>query len=163
MKINKEILHRAKELLSESKKELDYTSILERLEVAKQRSNDPDTRVGAITLNSDGNIVGIGWNYNYGDSFSRPEKYETTIHAEQMALLSSSAKVETLITTHYPCQNCVLSSIFKNIRRIIYLNVNPRWQQEELKAACLAGQNGIEIVSLRRNCLFEKIFGLSVV
>lgn len=87
-----------------------------------ERSDDPKTGVGAIIINKEKKIIGLGWNGYptkalYGE-FPRPsdkdgakknKKYPYIIHAEQNALLRRNTEnIEggTLVVTKTPCNEC---------------------------------------------------------
>ena len=90
-----------------------------------ERTDDPRKGVGAVIINRDKDIVGLGWNgfptkSLYGE-FPRPsdkdvpvgsradKKYRYIIHAEQNALLLRNTKNivdSTLIVTMTPCDEC---------------------------------------------------------
>ena len=88
-----------------------------------ERTDDPKTGVGAVIVNKDKDIVGLGWNgfptkSLYGefprasrtDEAVRDKKYPYIIHAEQNALLmrnTKSIKDATLVVTRTPCDDCI--------------------------------------------------------
>ena len=81
-----------------------------------QWSKDPSTKVGCVLVNSDGIIVGTGYNgfpRGVKDTperlLDRPTKYKMTIHAEVNAVLNASASVKgaTAFCTHPPCSSCL--------------------------------------------------------
>lgn len=87
-----------------------------------ERTDDRKTGVGAVIVNKDKDIVGLGWNgfrmtSLYGefprasrtDVTVREKKYPSIIHAEQNALLmrnTKSIKDATLVVTMTPSDDC---------------------------------------------------------
>lgn len=94
-----------------------------------KRSLDPHTQVGAVLIDEDNIIVGMGYN-----SFPRglldsalpteaPEKYLYMVHAEMNALANcqSRPKGATLYVTLEPCNVCAMQLINSQIAKIRYL------------------------------------------
>lgn len=88
-------------------------------------------KVGAIIVNSEGNIIACGHN---GQPTGFPNECEdefgntlsSTIHSELNAILKaarSGAKIEgsTLYVTMSTCSNCALLVIQSGIRKVVYL------------------------------------------
>ena len=87
-----------------------------------ERTDDPKRGVGAVIVNKDKDIVGLGWNgfptkSLYGefprasrsDDEALKRKYPYIIHAEQNALLmrnTKSIKDASLVVTMTPCDDC---------------------------------------------------------
>ena len=103
-----------------------------------EQTDDPRKGVGAVIINRDKDIVGLGWNgfptkSLYGE-FPRaadkdpPEedridkKYQYIIHAEQNALLMRNTKNilnSTLIVTMTPCDDCVPLIEMQGIKTVV--------------------------------------------
>lgn len=78
-------------------------------------SKDPSTKVGAVLVDADRRVIGLGFNgfprgvddssYRLND---RPRKYLRTVHAEANAVLNAvaSTKGATAYVTHHPCAQC---------------------------------------------------------
>lgn len=96
-------------------------------------SKDPTTKVGAVIVNENRNIISVG--YNGFSSFandeskykilSRAEKRAQSVHAELNAIFNaakngSSVKEASLYVTYPPCSNCALAIIQAGIAEIIY-------------------------------------------
>lgn len=110
---------------------LDY--FLEIAEITTKRSKDPSSKVGAIIVNEDSQIVGTGYNGFVAKcdeslmSLDRPMKYHLTIHAEMNALLlamshQKNLRNSTLYCTHAPCENCLKHILQAGIRKIFYIS-----------------------------------------
>lgn len=100
-----------------------------------ERTDDPKTGVGAVIVNKDKDIVGLGWNgfptkSLYGefprasrtDEAEREKKYPYIIHAEQNALLmrnTKSIKDATLVVTRTPCDDCTPLIVMQGIKTVV--------------------------------------------
>lgn len=98
-----------------------------------QRTDDPRTGVGAIIINKEKEIVGLGWNgfprkVRNGE-FARAsrhdgepdKKYPYIIHAEQNALMMRNTKNidgGTLFVTKTPCDECTAFLEMQKIRTV---------------------------------------------
>jgi dCMP deaminase len=91
-------------------------------------SKDPSTKVGAVIVNEDNQVISLGYNgfprgvadlqHRYDD---RPTKYLFVAHAERNALDNAftSTKGATLYTSLCPCNECAKSIIQKGIKRVV--------------------------------------------
>lgn len=94
------------------------------------RSHDPDTKHGAVVVDADHRILGLGYNGlpRGGDESryptSRPDKYPYMVHAELNAILNCAHHPEdgTIYVTGCPCTRCMLAIIQAGIARVIYGN-----------------------------------------
>ena len=100
-----------------------------------ERTDDPKTGVGAVIVNKDKDIVGLGWNgfptkSLYGefprasrsDDEALKRKYPYIIHAEQNALLmrnTKSIKDATLVVTRTPCDDCTPLIVMQGIKTVV--------------------------------------------
>lgn len=87
-------------------------------ELASKRSKDPDTQNGVCIINKDNRVVSVGYNgFPRGCSddefpWTRPEKYDYVIHAEQNAIINSTTPLKGCIlylyseNGYYPCNEC---------------------------------------------------------
>lgn len=91
-------------------------------------SKDPSTKVGAVLVDDNKRIIGLGYNGfargvedalpRYED---RPIKYQMVIHAEANALLNATNNVEGAhcYTSQRPCAPCMALLIQAGIRYIL--------------------------------------------
>lgn len=106
------------------------------LELAKhvsQWSKDPSTKVGAVIVNDDRIVVGMGYNgfargvnddpERYND---RPTKYKFVVHAELNAVLAAGRQAQGSTIYVYPafgtpplCSNCAKAVIQAGVRRVV--------------------------------------------
>ena len=101
-------------------------------------SKDPSTQVGAVIVNDDRVVIGIGYNGFPRGVADTPErlndretKYSLIVHAEINAILNASGSVRgcTLYTSPFmPCVRCAGQIIQAGITRVVSIaNDNPRW------------------------------------
>ena len=101
--------------------------------LSAQRSKDPNTQVGAVIVNNQNRVVGIGYNgFPYGcdddvfpwarDGKSNDTKYPYVVHAELNAILNSnqSCKGCTIYVSLFPCNECAKAIIQSGIKEVIY-------------------------------------------
>lgn len=129
-----------------------------------QLSKDPSTQVGAIIIDSDGNILSAGYNgFPRGviDSQARyhhrPTKYSLIAHAEANAI-AQAARVgarlldSTLIVTAlHPCSDCAKLIIQAGIRAVYVPDnnsgtIDDHWIKEAGISQRLFREAGVKIV-----------------
>lgn len=106
-------------------------------------SKDPSTKVGAVIVGDNGQIVSQGYNgfprgvkdsdERYND---RPLKYKLVVHAEMNSILNAlyngaSVKGCTLFVHNLPvCNECAKAIIQSGIKKV-YMDteINERWQE----------------------------------
>lgn len=101
--------------------------------LAAMRSKDPSTKVGAVVVNEDKRIIGIGYNgfpngcsdedfpwEREGDFLET--KYAYVVHAEENAILNSTASVKgaSIFVSLFPCHECAKKIIQSGIREVVY-------------------------------------------
>ena len=99
------------------------------------RSKDPSTQVGAVIVDSNNKVVGLGYNgFPRGcddkefpwerDGEFLNTKYPYVCHAELNAILNSikSLKDCTIYVALFPCHECTKAIIQSGIREIVYLS-----------------------------------------
>ena len=94
---------------------------------ASERSEDPDTKVGAVVVNQFNEILSTGYNglkpgNTMPPNISRGEKRKHMIHAEQNALrgLTNRDNPDTIYISISPCLSCAQSIMAYPIKRVIY-------------------------------------------
>lgn len=105
--------------------------------LAAQRSKDPVTQVGAVIVNDERKIVGIGYNgfpagcnddlFPWSKHGTDPMalKYLYVVHAEVNAILNkNSANVKncTMYVALFPCNECAKMIIQAGVRHVVYLS-----------------------------------------
>ena len=103
-----------------------------------QWSKDPSTKVGAVIVDKDKRVVGMGYNgfprgvedteKRYND---RPVKYAMVVHAELNAILNAKSSVEGCTIYVWPqfvtdapptCEECAKAIIQSGIKRVVGSN-----------------------------------------
>lgn len=93
-----------------------------------QWSKDPSTKVGAVVVNSDNQVLSLGFNgfprgiFDFAKRYDDKEtKYLFVSHAERNALDNAFADTRgaTLYTTLFPCNECTKGIIQKGIKTIV--------------------------------------------
>lgn len=91
-------------------------------------SKDPNTKVGAVIVNDNKQVLSLGYNgfpRGVEDRVSRYEDRETKLlfvaHAERNALDNAYVDVRgaTMYTTLCPCNECAKSIVQKGIKRVV--------------------------------------------
>ena len=114
---------------------LQYIHLMKLAFFLAERTDDPKRGVGAVIVNKDKDIVGLGWNgfptkSLYGefprasrsDEAVTEKKYPYIIHAEQNALLmrnTKSIKDAILVVTMTPCDDCTPLIKMQGIKTVV--------------------------------------------
>lgn len=96
-------------------------------------SKDPSTQVGAVIVNDDRQVLGLGYNgfprgvedhvHRYND---RPTKLLFVAHAERNALDNATdVKGATLYSTLFPCTDCAKGIIQRGIKCVVTAEPSP--------------------------------------
>lgn len=125
-------------------------------ELAAVRSHDPDTKHGAVIVDTKCRILGIGYNGfpRGGDesrySTERPDKYAVMVHAELNAILNCNTRPEgaTLYVTGCPCPRCMLTIIQSGIVRVVFgKRISVMVGDDERGGVSLLARNhGVELI-----------------
>lgn len=118
-------------------------------------SKDPSTKVGAVIVNPDRVVVGLGYNgfpRGVEDTPDRLDnrqlKYQLVVHAEANAILNATGSVRgcTLyVTPLFSCASCAKLIIQSGIAKIYApLANNERWQSEYELAKQMYREAGVE-------------------
>jgi len=131
------------------------------LEVAKlaaRWSKDPDAQVGAVIVDSQGQIAGVGYNGfpkmveetadRYGD---KDTKLEMVVHAEENAILGagSRARGATIYVFGKPvCARCAGSIVQSGISRVVAQppreGTDSKWDKSGQHACVMMREAGIQ-------------------
>jgi dCMP deaminase len=128
-----------------------------------QWSKDPSTRVGAVLVGPDKEVLSLGYNglpRGIADTperlYDRPTKYGLVVHAEINAIMNAARNgVSTKGSTMYviaeragrfwggaPCQRCAVETIQAGIASVIV--PFPKDMPEDWMASCLKGREALE-------------------
>lgn len=98
-----------------------------------ERSKDPSTQAGAVIVNPNKIIVGLGYNgfprgikdedlpwEREGDFLNT--KYAYVVHAEENAIYNANTDTSgcTMYTTLFPCNECTKTIIQNGIKEVVY-------------------------------------------
>lgn len=92
-------------------------------------SKDPSSKVGAVLVNPDRQVVGMGYNgFPRGTSddpalySDRPTKYLRVVHAEVNAVLNATGatKGATAYVTHPCCSQCMALLIQAGVSKVVW-------------------------------------------
>lgn len=139
-------------------KMLRYTSFAH---AAQALSKDPSTKVGAVVLDDDCNVLIVGYNgfprgvtdspKRYAD---RDTKYAMIVHAEANAVAQAARTgvrlmgATMVVTGLYPCSDCAGLIIQAGIKRVIAPKVcaSHRWATSWVTAKTMLDEAGVEII-----------------
>lgn len=95
------------------------------LAVCAEREYD-EIPVGAVVVDSDGVVVGEGWNRNISD-------HDPSAHAEIVALRDAGRRIDnhrlpgcTLYVTLEPCAMCAMAAVHARIKRLVFGAYDPK-------------------------------------
>lgn len=122
-------------------------------------SKDPSSRVGAVAVDSDGQILTTGYNgfprgiEDHEDRYNNREvKYELIVHAEMNAIFNATyhgvcLRGGTMYVSGLPCCNkCALGIIQTGIKRVV-MDGNPhgdRWKDSWILSEKLFNEANVE-------------------
>jgi len=115
-------------------------------ELISQRSKDPSTQAGAVIVDENKIIVGLGYNgfprgikdeelpwERKGDFLDT--KYAYVVHAEENAIYNANKDTDgcTIYTTLFPCNECAKTLIQNGVKEIVYSS--DKYHDEEIWVA----------------------------
>ncbi|HLC89896.1 MAG TPA: dCMP deaminase family protein [Patescibacteria group bacterium] len=120
-----------------TKKRKDYLNwdecFIQMSHLIAQRSKDPSTQAGAVIVDQNNIVVGLGYNgFPRGcDDESFPwaregdfldTKYAYVVHAEENAIYNANKETSgcKIYTTLFPCNECAKTLIQSGIKEVIY-------------------------------------------
>ncbi len=134
---------------------------LELADFISKWSKDPSTKVGAVIVNSNKQIISVGYNglpKNIKDTEeilnNRELKYQMIVHAERNALLFANNNLNdcTLYTYPFmPCPVCAGMIIQSGIFRVVsYKNYDLRWEESFKISRKMFKESGIKLMEYHR-------------
>lgn len=124
-------------MLKPRKDFLDWdTTWMAMTEAMARRSKDPNTRCGAMIIDRNNHVVGVGYNgFPRGigngqlpwdrDGDYQDQKYQYVVHAELNAILfgdSNRMKNSIIYCSLFPCSSCSKAIIQSQISEVVYLS-----------------------------------------
>ena len=135
--------------------------------VIADRSKDPSTQAGAIIVDQNKIVIGLGYN-GFPRGIKDEElpwsregklldtKYAYVVHAEENAIYNTNAKTVgcTIYTTLFPCNECAKTLIQNGIKKIVY--ESDKYHDDEIWKASrrMLDLAGVEYVQYR--CAWAK-------
>ena len=122
--------------------------------LSAMRSKDPSTQVGAVIVDQEHKVVGIGYNglpigcsddeFPWDREGGMLEtKYAFVVHAELNAILNS-----TLYVSLFPCNECAKAIIQSGIRKIVYEDDKYATADNVIASKKMLNAAGVELVRL---------------
>lgn len=129
--------------------------------LSAKRSKDPSTQVGAVIVDNNKHVVGIGYNgfpcgcsddefpWNREGEFGNT-KYPFVVHAELNAILNSTANLRgcTLYVSLFPCNECAKAIIQSGISKIVYESDKYAETDSTLASKRMLTSAGVELCKL---------------
>ena len=126
------------------------TAIRLAFDIARYRSEDPNTQVGACAIKHDDSII-LGYNGAPSkidiDWSNRESKRVRVLHAEANVLnYVKPGEVKILAVTHLPCVECLKVIKMKKITNVFYSVRLEHWEPQ--KSFEIAGEFGIMLTQI---------------
>jgi tRNA(Arg) A34 adenosine deaminase TadA len=93
---------------------------------ARAEAEDDEIPVGALVVDTQGNVVGEGWNRNIAER-------DPSAHAEIIAMRQAGRALDnhrlvgcTLYVTLEPCAMCAMAMVHARIARLVYAAADPK-------------------------------------
>lgn len=129
--------------------------------LSAMRSKDPSTQVGAVIVDQEHKVVGIGYNglpigcsddeFPWDREGGMLEtKYAFVVHAELNAILNSTRNLHgcTLYVSLFPCNECAKAIIQGGIRKIVYEDDKYATADNVIASKKMLNAAGVELVRL---------------
>ncbi|AGE59856.1 dCMP deaminase [Acanthocystis turfacea Chlorella virus TN603.4.2] len=121
-------------------------------------SKDPNTKVAAMVIDKNHNILSVGYNglprgfEETKERWSKPTKYQYVVHAEANAICTAArngAKLEggSIVSTLFPCDQCARLIIQAGIKKVVTARPeeNSSWLQSFWYSKEMFDECGVEI------------------
>lgn len=132
-------------------------------EAVKEKSKDRNTKIGAVIIGHDKEIVSTGYNSfprgindDIEERQQRPEKYYWMVHGEMNAILNaarigvSTKGCKMYLTCGIPCSNCGRAIINAGIKEV-YCKIEDttgnreKWDEEAARTRKMFEEAGVKI------------------
>ncbi|MCR8613353.1 MAG: dCMP deaminase family protein [Mycoplasma sp.] len=129
--------------------------------VTAMRSKDPNTKVGAVIVNDDNVICGLGYNGMPKGDDSLPwdkegdaidTKYKYVVHAEMNAILNTNLatlKGTRMFVTLFPCSTCAKFIIQSGIKEIYYSSSKYDGTEDNIVSKKIFDKLGIKYINVK--------------
>lgn len=143
--------------------------LLELAEHIAQWSKDPSTKVGAVIVDDQRVVLGVGYNgfpRGVRDTeerlVDRPTKHRLVVHAEANAILNArtSLRGAALVATKHPCSECAKLIVQSGIREVYAppLDESGLWAEDGRFARLILSEGGVRVGLLHQGYLrFDEV------
>ena len=125
-------------------------------------SKDPSTKVGAVIIDDDCNVLAMGFNgFPRGVAdledrlWDKEVKYALVVHAEANAIAAAARTGQRLkgativVSSLFPCRDCAGLIAQAGIKKVIAPKIsNERWKESNETAKVIFSEAGIEVVEI---------------
>ena len=132
--------------------------------LSAMRSKDPSTQVGAVIVDQEHKVVGIGYNglpigcsddeFPWDREGGMLEtKYAFVVHAELKAILNSTRNLHgcTLYVSLFPCNECAKAIIQAGIAELVYADDKYNGTPANLASRRMLTSAGVKMTPYRSN------------
>ena len=142
---------------------------VEMARLASKRSKDPSTRIGAVIVGPDNEIISTGYNNfvrglddSIKERFERPEKYYWFEHAERNAIYAAARHgiplkgCRMFLSCWTPCTDCMRAIIQSGIKEVVLgtkdgISGQKKWVGEAERSQQMADETGVIIRYYKEN------------
>ena len=134
--------------------------------LSAKRSKDPNTQVGAVIVNPEKRVVGVGYNgmpkgcddkvFPWKREGGMLEtKYAYVVHAELNAILNSIQKVDgcTVYVSLFPCNECAKALAQSGIKRLVYESDKYNGTEGNIASKRILRAAGVELVQTKQKVI----------
>lgn len=138
-------------------------------------SEDTSTKVGAVIVSDQNDILTVGWNglprgvKLTPERLERPKKYRFFEHAERNAIYNAARKqvsIEnaTIIVNYFPCCDCARAIIQSGIKTVYYSGTisSEEWEQSNKASREMLSEAGVDYIHFGNNKDFTAMEVLAV-
>jgi len=133
-------------------------------EQVKEKSKDRNTKIGAVIIGPDNEIVSTGYNSfprgindDVEERQQRPEKYYWMVHGEMNSILNaarigvSTKGCRMYLTCGIPCSNCGRAIINAGITEVYCKKEDTtrnreKWDEESARTLKMFEESGVEVI-----------------
>lgn len=141
-------------------RELKFISLVQ---AVASLSKDPSTKVGALALDANLNVLAVGYNgfpRKVADTeerlCNRELKYPLIVHAEANAIAACARTgrvlegATLLVSSLYPCVTCAGLIVQSGIKRVIAQKIkeDSRWKESNELARLIFDEGGVEVIEV---------------
>lgn len=138
------------------------------------RSKDSKTNNGAVIVDSDKKVIGVGYNglpkgfddnkkvfWSDDDSSVKNSKHSYVVHAEANAIYNrntSRVSGQVMYCTLFPCRECAKAIIQNNIVEVVYLNHKSHHKEINDVVKLMFKESGVKLKDFNKLKIKDKPF-----